>query len=186
MKITFVALLAIVFLAAMLAPIFRLPRKRVFGGAAIFAVLAFIPSCSLIMRMVDSYRFGVFSYADFQELADFRVQRHLPPSARDITIEKYAQGFRAKYKIDKQALQEWLNGVWDRDSRSGADPARKEPRPLLANQLVELVREQLGHLRWPALAEATEYQGPRAANGGGFTIWYSERQSTAYQETGFW
>ncbi|MGI9458251.1 MAG: hypothetical protein ACR2NU_16935 [Aeoliella sp.] len=167
-----------------LAPAFRWKRTHAVFGGTVIAMLAFIPSCSVITYGLDQYRFGVFSYADFDSVNDFRVERFLPEPATDITVKKYAQGYQARFKIDKQSLDDWFDQHWDRYSEYSVTP-REEiigARTLSAN----VFDREFEGLGWSPPTNVIDYEGPSAANGAGFTLWYSESDGIAYQRGGYW
>ncbi|MCH8514460.1 MAG: hypothetical protein LAT83_22785 [Kiritimatiellae bacterium] len=148
------------------------------------ACLAFIPSCALIATILDTQRFGVFEYASFDATNDFRVHRYLPPSARDITVHKYASGHRAKYTIEEEALRAFLDDLW----RSGGNRSavfRDELRDgaPAAEDEVASIFEDLG---WPDFGEAIRLTGPIADNGAGATYFYNQSTRTAYHDAGYW
>ncbi len=108
----------------------------------------------------------------------------MPETAKDITVEQRSQGFRAKFKIDKQKLNDWLDQYWERYGKHASEPRSpvEEPQPIKPEEF----EFQFADLGWPPISDAVEYEGPRAANGAGFTIWYSESQGVAYQHAGYW
>ena len=81
--------------ATAVASIVRCRRLPTFLVASSLGILAFVPSCNAIMRVLDRQRFGVFEYASFSEINDHRVERYLPSSAEAIIVDRRAQGFRA-------------------------------------------------------------------------------------------
>ncbi len=83
-------LVVTIIVGALSAPLLKLRRANVFGTLVVIALLAFIPVMCAIGTIVDRYRFGIFTYASFGDVRDFRVERYLPPTATQITIEKTA------------------------------------------------------------------------------------------------
>ena len=183
-EITFVLLAVLIAAAAVLAPRFRATRGGTLALSTLTAVLVFIPSCTVVMNVLDRCRFGVFSYADFAAVHDFRVERFLPESATEITVDKYPQGYRARFRISQRALDKWFDQVWQEygsfssTTRVPVDPRRKVER--------EYVESRFEKLNLPIPADLVEYEGPRAANGAGFTLWYSVSESVAFQHAGYW
>ena len=144
------------------------------------ACLMFVPSCMFVQTVAAPFRFGVFHYDNFAAVDDWRIERFLPASAMDITLEKpaHTNGFRAKYKISKTELEKWLDETWNQ-AREYAVDSREE-----AQEVVSVPHfEDLG---WPTLADAVRYEGPRKDNYAGFTIWYSESEGIAYEDAGYW
>ena len=102
-KITFWVLAGLVATATVFAPVAKCRRSRTLLVSLLAAALLFVPSCSAVMAVIDANRFGLFQVASFDEMDDFRVRRYLPPEARDITIEKQAAGYRARFKISNSS-----------------------------------------------------------------------------------
>ncbi len=168
--ITFWTLVGLLVVVTAAAPRFGRKRLRVLAWGILVALVAFVPSCTALMSAIDQYRFGVFTYSDFQSVNDFRVERYLPEPATEITVDKYAQGYRAKFTISKQALDDWHDQFWERYGRYSVIPraSNETPKPIHADEF----NMYFGDLGWPAPYDAIEYAGPRADNGAGFTIWY--------------
>jgi hypothetical protein len=183
-EVTFVVLAVLVAAATVLAPRFRATRGGTLALSTLTALLVFLPSCTVVMNLLDRHRFGVFSYADFAAVDDFRVERFLPEAATEITVEKYPQGYRAKFHIGQQSLDEWFEQVWKKygslssTARVPVDPGRKVE--------TKYVESRFDKLNWPIPADLVEYEGPRAANGAGFTLWYSVSEGVAFQHAGYW
>lgn len=84
-------------------------RLHVFLTVGVLCLICFLPLCGAIMRSMDAKRFGVFDYESFADVQDFRVERYLPPAATHITVDKYAQGFRARFTISRSDLDSFLD-----------------------------------------------------------------------------
>ncbi|MDM4019463.1 hypothetical protein [Roseiconus lacunae] len=83
----------------------RTPKRIVWLSIA--AVILFIPSCTGIMAVVDSQRYGRFDYADASDIPnDGNIE--LPVKAADITLYRNGAGHYAKFTIDTQSLQSWI------------------------------------------------------------------------------
>ncbi len=183
-QITACVLLALIVIATLAAPLVKWKRLPTFIGVLVLSLLAFIPSCVGIMNIVDTQRFGVFNYQTFKEVNDFRVERYLPPVARDITVDKYAQGFRARFTIKQAELDAYLDEVWSLyGKRSVVKRGEMSAMRLVDKQSHEL---RFGDLGWAYLDDATEIYGPTAGNGAGFSVWYSPSTGIAYQRGGYW
>ncbi|WP_146410052.1 hypothetical protein [Allorhodopirellula heiligendammensis] len=136
------------------------------------------------MDVLDAKRFGVFEYQTFDEVDDFRVERYLPSVAQNITVNKYAQGFRARFSISQEQLDAYMDGVWSKyGDRSVAKRGEMSAMELVDEKSHELC---YGDLRWPHLDDATEVYGPTASNGAGFSVWYSPSKRIAYQRASYW
>ncbi|WP_148080025.1 hypothetical protein [Roseimaritima ulvae] len=179
-KITACVLLALVFVVTVV----KWRRVPTFIGITLLSLIAFVPSCTGIMRILDADRFGVFEYASFDNVDDFRVERYLPPAATNITVDKYAQGFRARFTISQSQLDAYLDDVW----RKYGDRSVVSRGEMLAMETVDEQSHQLyfGDLGWPYLDDANEVHGPTAGNGAGFTIWFSPSEGVAYQRGSYW
>ncbi len=111
-QITLWLLIAVVTTALACAARFRWKLGRTLAWAILIPGIAFIPSCTAIQWVLDAQRFGVFEYETYAEVKDFRVERHLPPAATDITLEKFPNRNRARYKIAESDLRVFLEGQW--------------------------------------------------------------------------
>lgn len=184
LKVTFCFLVGVVTILTVLAPIAKLKRVPTFWFATIFSAVAFIPSCTLIMNAIDRQRFGVFEYATFDDVDDFRVERYLPATATDITIDKNAQGFRARYLIGEAELFSYLGELWRRHGDRSV--VRGDEVSEISNVASEYFDLHFGDLGWPHLLNATEYSSPVAENGAGFFIFYNASEGVAYERAGYW
>ena len=153
--------------------------KRTFAYAVGLSSLAFVPSCIAIGVAVDYRRFGIFKHDDFDAVNDFRVERYLPPSATNIVLDKYSSGYRAKFAIDAESLDRFIDEHWDRyGDQSVVRRGELSPSDPTDPQVHQI---EFGDLGWPILPDGTERFGPMAPNGAGFSIWYSPSLGIAYQ-----
>ena len=183
-KITFSCIAGLIAFATIAAPLVKWKRLQVFLGATLLGVLAFVPSCTAIMNAIDGRRFGIFEYATFDDVDDFRVERYLPPTAQAITLDKYAGGFRARFKITEAELSSHLNELWE----NYGERSMVQRGDMSAMALVDPKSHKLyfGDLGWPHLENATEYHSPTAGNGAGFSVWFSPSEGVVYQRAGYW
>jgi hypothetical protein len=183
-KITFWCIAGLITLATIAAPRIKCKRLPAFLGATLLGVLAFVPSCTAVMHVIDARRFGVFEYATFDDVDDFRVERYLPPTARAITLDKQAGGFRARFKITETELSSYLDELWE----NGGDRSVVKREEMSAMAVVDPKshEHQFGDLGWPHLEDATEYHSPTAGNGAGCSIWFSPSEGIVYQRAGYW
>jgi hypothetical protein len=183
-KITLCLFAAVVAAMTLSAPLLKWRRGKTFLNTVLLGLVAFIPSCAAINTVLDKHRFGVFHYATFDEVADFRVERYLPPTSNDITIEKTASGFRAKFHIKESELVAYLDDLWTRYGDRSAVARSDSQNGSSANP--EGFMFYFKGLDWPPLTDATLFKGPVADNGAGCWIWYSKSQGIAYERAGYW
>ena len=184
-KIAFWSLTALVAFAVVIAPLLKWKTSKTFLVSTLLALVAFVPSCTGIMYVVDGMRFGNFEYATFADVKDFRAERYLPRSAAKIKMQKHANGYRAQYLISDASFHAYLDSLWNeygkysvvkRGEMSGdGEPASREE--------LEHVFSDLG---WNPLENAIEYYSPTEADGGGATYYYDASDGVAYQRTGYW
>ena len=178
----FLAVLVVVL--TMIAPVFRWKRGPTLAISVVLACVLFIPSCTGIMRFVDTQRFGLFDYKAYADVGDFRVERFLPPEAHDITLHKAASGHRAKYAISETDLTEYVDGLWNRYGEQSTILRDEfgEGKPVAA----EVFEQEFGDLGWSPLEDSVTFHSPVEDDGGGATYYYDRKTGTAYHEAGYW
>ncbi|QDU45017.1 hypothetical protein Mal52_35050 [Symmachiella dynata] len=184
-QITFGVLLVVVVVLTACASPKSWGRIKTCSWYSTFALLAFIPSCTGIMMVVDAVRFGDFRYASFDDIPDFRSQRYMPEAATDIQIRKHANGYLARYKISADDFAVYLDELWQEHGQhppfepsefaKNGDPAYPEKFDLT-----------FGELGWAFPENATVYKSPREADGGGATYYVDITAGLVFQRTGFW
>jgi hypothetical protein len=183
-RITLFVLLALALLATVLAPIVKWKRSKAFGNCLALSVLAFVPSCAVITRLVDAQRFGMFEYSEYSQVQDFRIERYLPPKARDITLNKYAMGHRARYSITEQELMAYLDGCWVQAAGRSAIPREQlDEGKTVSEEFFPSVFTELG---WPPLDQAIRLHSPVQGDGGGASYFFDPGTNTAYHYAGYW
>ena len=148
------------------------------------AIMAFVPSCNGIMSLLDARRFGVFQYASYDDVQDFRIERYLPPAAKAITLEKTAMGHRAKYSITETELREYIDQLWNKFGQLSAAPrGDSSEREMASADEFDLWFRGLG---WPVPKNAICFSSPTEADGGGATYYFDPDSGTAYHRAGYW
>jgi hypothetical protein len=183
-QLTFWIMLAMIAIATLAAVALKWKPNRVFVGSVALACVAFIPSCTGIMSILDARRFGVFQYASYGDVQDFRIYRYLPDSARSITLEKTAMGHRAKYSITEAEMRDYIDRLWKECGENSAT-ARSE---LEEGQVVkpEEIEYQFRKLGWPPLTNAIRFHSPVQRDGGGAEYFFDLSTGTAYHHAGYW
>lgn len=184
MKITFYTMLTLIILLTLAAPLARMRRVPVFLGGLLVALVAFVPSCAVLMKTMDARRFGTFDYKTFEEVQDIRVERYLPPVARDIALNKYAAGFKAKFTVSRAEIDAYMDDVWSRYGDRSVSKRSSISTIELMNP--EFHAMHFGQLGWAFQNDMVQFEGPRASNGAGFTLWFSPSKNVAYQMAGYW
>ncbi|TWU55340.1 hypothetical protein [Rubripirellula reticaptiva] len=184
LKITLWVLAGFIVTAVVVAPLFKWRRGKVAFVSLLVALLAFIPVCAGIGSVLDSNRFGVFDYETYAEVQDFRIERYLPPEARDITIDKYAMGYRARYTIKLDELAAYLDESWaEADGRSAV------PRDQLGDG-DSVASERFGYsfdgLDWGVPADALHFHSPVQSDGGGADYYFDPQTNIVLQHAGYW
>lgn len=194
-KITFWLTVFVICYVTYKAPIWKWKTSRfvVFVLASLLSTLTFIPVCIVLMLGIDFFRFGSFTHADFDSVNDFRVERYLPEAAEKISVFKYASGYQAEFKIDKEDLDEWFAT----ESKNFEDIlAKRITEKVLQCKPVIAAKDKFGFpdqllnnckLVDPiASDDMLFYQGATSSNGAGHQIWFSPSRSIAYQRAGYW
>ena len=138
----------------------------------------------MLMKFVDARRFGVFEYTSYNEVQDFRIERFLPPTARDITLEKTFMGHRAKYTITETELRKYLDGLWEAYGKKSSIPRSdlKDGEPGTRDE-IETVFEGLN---WPKMNESVQFHSPVESDGGGATYYFDQTSGVTYQRAAYW
>ncbi len=146
-----------------------------------FLLSIFVHDCRVCRRFVSIWRVSIFIGRCNK---DRRVDLYLLPSARDLIIDKQGNGFRARYKITKEQVVQFLDAQW---SEYGPYSVSKREESVDDSEGTRAMHDLwFGNLSWPYLKDATVYRGPTSARGTGFELWYSERNQIAYQRMGYW
>lgn len=187
-KITCVLFAALILLAVAMVPNMKWKRGRVFRLSLAIAALLFIPSCSGIMAVLDSQRFGVFQHATFDDVNDPRVESWLPSAATDIRLQKRMGGFKAKYSITEADLKKFMGRIWQKYGQYSTMSRAQIQTQLDSGRLIDTPPPCVDDdpTDWPPLTNPAVYMSPQAANGAGFTIWYSIEDGVVYQEAAYW
>lgn len=184
-QITFGSLAAFVVIVTAISPRFRWKRIKAFFLSMLLAVLAFIPSCAAIATLLDGIRFGYFEYATFNVIQDFRAERYLPPSATQIKMHKYVNGYCAQYRISEADFHEYLDRLWNEYGQySTAKRGEYSGDGWLASDT--LLERRFADLGWKPLEHPVQYHSPTEADGGSATYYYDATVGIAYQQTGYW
>lgn len=183
--ITVVGLTLAVVVSTVLAPKIRWRRLPLFAYATLMAMVAFIPSCTVVMKVTNAVRLGVARYENYDAIWDRRFKRWLPEDATDIVLHKHIGGYDARFKIDRESLNAWFDRCWA-NAREKAAP-REEPKldmsfdpSRLENNFGDIGDSGPRNGRW------VKYEGPRRLNWAGATTWFDENSGVAYQDVGFW
>lgn len=183
-QITFCVLMAVVASVTVLSPLAGIKRKTTFIATSAMACVAFVPSCSGIMSFIDARRFGVFQYAAFEDVKDSRIERFLPPAARNITLEKSALGHRARYTIEEPGLQAYVDDLWRKYGQYSA-----VPRSALGDGTTvtdEAFKHNFAGLDWAPMKTAITFHSPVEDDGGGATYYFDRASGVAYHRAGYW
>ena len=165
--------------------LYTAPRSKKGRGSVVIGlvgILLCIPSCTGIMLITDIFRFGEFQYPEYRSINDSHVQSSLPEAATDITVEKSPHGNLAKYTIAREDIRTWHEQFWKAHSSTIA----RDQIDVRDQVIPETFNRSFSHLNWSLPADAECYHGPVSERGGGYSIWYSPSQRTAYQRTAYW
>lgn len=149
-------------------------------------VVLFVPSCCAVKYVVDAYRFGEFTYASAAEVESGIVRDWLPPSAKEITIHRGEMGHYAMFRIGRSELDEWLSGVWADHEMRGGDGRGADTEGGVAGFDPQVVERWFGRLGWDLAGDCIPMEGPCAANGAGFMLWYSPSRRVSYLMAHYW
>ncbi|MCA9135491.1 MAG: hypothetical protein KDB00_01995 [Planctomycetales bacterium] len=134
--------------------------------------------------IIDAQRFGLFHYSSYEEVNDFRIGRYLPPTARQIELQKYASGHRAMYSISKQELTTYLDGLWKtHGDRSASSRDELDDGELVS---IESYRYEFDGLGWQLPERAVKFYSPIQSDGGGADYYFDPEAEMTYHRAGYW
>ena len=167
----------------------RTPRKwsrvKTLLISSLAASVLFIPSCTAVMFVADSIRFGHFHYDSFDDIPDFRSRRYLPDAASNIEIHKHANGYRARYAISASEFNAYRDDLW---AQYGEHTAVERGGFMGEGQTTspELFNHTFDGLNWTCPKNAIVYYSPTEDDGGGATYYFDADAGLMFQRTGFW
>lgn len=179
----------LMFVASILAAEYVQRRKLSQGkyGCLILllAAVGFIPSCMAVDAALAPFRFGTFNYATSNELKDERIRYSFPDNAREITVFKRRNGYAARFQIDQADLDSWYEEfISTSTSEYSSDYPGQPPKPAALEDVSE--DGMLQPIRKEVTGEWIHYNGPHAADGGGFEIWYNPASKWAIEDNASW
>jgi hypothetical protein len=182
LQITVVLLVVAVAVLTVLAP--RAKRLRTFVLGSLLACALFVPALFGVSAIVDVVRFGTFHYTTAAEVDDFRVNRYLPPAARDITLHKSGPGYCARYTLEEAALRAYLDSFWATygTKSSMTRDSLHDGQVVGAGDIDSVFRK----LDWVVPKEARRWNSPVEDDGGGATYYFDPATSTVLQRAGYW
>lgn len=187
-QITVVAFAIFWFVGAL---VFR-TRERI-AWMTLAAILLFIPSCAGVMAVVDTQRYGRFDYDNASEIPSDRYLE-LPGDATDITVYRSDSGHWAKFTIDTQALQSWIDSRRslqpDLNRKNDDDEWLASPSVSLQDDVLEQ-KQQAFSSRFPGTGwtydpAMHEIHVILSERGGGFTLWHIPASGATYISAAYW
>lgn len=182
LKITCVVMVLAVITATIYARFLGKSVDQRFFRSCSFAIVLFVPAWIAIAIITQPLYFGTFEYLRYDQVQDARVERYLPPKARNITVEKYASGHLARYTIPEKDLREFLDSQWKRLGHNSAIPRNKLNEGRWASR--HEFEKFTDRMHWPPLFDAIVLHSPKEADGGG-AIYYIEGD-LVYHDAGYW
>ena len=173
-----VAFLVLVVLAFMLPLLLRRFTKHAVPIGCGLCLLGSLPILFGVGAIIDSIRYGEFNFENADRLNDGYVE--LPTDATNITLHKYASGHELKFSTNRQSLEKWMEDWVDRLSKF------TDATPFELGGSVGRFSDRFGQHGWKRPSDTVVYRGWRSGRGGGFDVWYSEREKTAFISAGYW
>ena len=177
--------------AVAFAPKLKITRRGAALLGPMLGVAGFIPLCLGVGLLCDAVRFGEFHYATAAEVDTPRIALWLPPAATDLTVDAFNSGFRARYAVDRAELDAWLDELWE---NSGRAEERKPDGGLTLREdgfmndevRASRIAADFAGTAFVIPADAVRYEGPYAARGAGFLLWYSPSEGRVWQRASYW
>ncbi|WP_168564976.1 hypothetical protein [Crateriforma spongiae] len=169
----------------------RSPRRITWLSLA--AMILFIPSCTGIMAIVDSQRYGRFDYAEASDVPDDGYIE-LPADATDITLYRNGAGHWAKFTIDTPSLRSWIGDRRslrpDLNQHHDDDEWLTKTGNKQRQDMIELNQQVFGHrfpdTGWVYDPTMVQVHVTRSARGGGYTVWHVPSTGDTYLSAGYW
>lgn len=180
--LTLFLLVGIFGVIAIYTSIFRKNHSKLISRSILIGVIGFIPSCMGITSIVNNYRFGVFHYKYYENVNEGKA--HLPPTATNINIETYPQGYKAKFNITETSLNKWFDDIWKKSNNVSINS--KQRKENITEYELDGFHNTFKKQGWILPASAIVYNGPRKSNGAGFTLYFDNEDNVAYQRVGYW
>ena len=181
-----VSLTFLVMLSMFTALPFLLRRFTKTKGAVSLAfgicVAASIPTLFLVGAIVDSVRYGEFTYSSPDEIGGYTFWT-LPSDATLITMHKYSSGHELRFHTTQIALEKWMDQIRARQLELYENV---EEFVLIDHADQEWFDSCFSRHEWPFPDDAVMYRGPRGEKGSGFETWFSKKNQTAYISRNYW
>ena len=182
----FVITCGLFFAAAILATVLLRKRdksiKWVLLFGPLFMILGFVPSCMTVQAVIDPFRSGIFTHADFDAVNDWRIEKFLPAPATDVTVLKLINGYRAKFSIPQKALDAWFE-EWVLEHKDSYSLSRSYVKKEYDEDRFTKIFDEIDGVFSSGMLK---YESPRSPTAAGFTIWYDPKTLMAYQRTADW
>jgi len=156
-----------------------------FWVATFFSFPLFIPSCFVVMKAIDPFRFGIFHFPNTQSMWGCMTSGNfIPENATDISILTEANGFKANYKINQTELESWRQAVFKKNediylhwnNLGKTDNEFAQP----------YVEQRFKKTGWPIPRDIINAGDVLQGDGRGFSLWYSPSEGMAYEDAGYW
>lgn len=175
----------LIFVASILAAVYVQRRKlsQVKYGCLILllAAVGFIPTCMAVDAVIAPFRFGTFTYPTSDAVQDQRIRYSFPDNAREITVFKRRNGYAARFQIDQADLDLWYEEFI---STSLTEYRGQPPKSATLDDVSD--DGMLEPIRKVVTDDWLHYNGPHAADGGGFEIWYNPASKWAVEDNASW
>ncbi len=134
------------------------------------------------MEIVDSIRYGTFTYNSHEEIEGIRIRYWMPPMATNIVLHKTSHGHFARFTIDKSLLMEWLSQI----RKESEIPQIPETTPIDKKYDASIFNLRFKEVGWKYPKDSIKNNMTLRSNGAGFTIWHSEIHNEAYLDASYW
>ena len=191
---TIVILGGLVIVLTILSPRFRWGRGKVFLITTLLSLVGFVPSCHLVMDVLDKFRYGEFEYQNYDEVDDFLVERYLPPVATGIKLHLHGNGHFAQYQMPEEEFRKFMIGVWKqykKDFQASSDSwveygdleIEENLKGKLSKGMVTRFADTVG---WEHIEGSIIYEGPRRRSHAGATYYHDRKKNVFYHDAGYW
>ena len=179
LRLTLVLLATLTLLLALLLR--RKSRHPLFFAVAT-SVILFLPILFGAMTLTNHMLYGTFEFEEAGEVRDAYVQ--VPDTATDLVVHRYSSFHAVRFRVGADELTVWMDELFQERQQTS------DTRPFVLSETTAGQTDEFhnlfGGFGWTPPDDILVYRGWRSARGGGFDVWYSQKDRVAYMYVTYW